>query len=120
VAVTEIVAPPSGGIVKLHEPVPEHAPPQPTNVPPGFGLSFSVTLVPCLNCDEHVEPQLMPPFVQMTGLPAQALPLGVLVTVPPPELDTVTSVCIVRAEADTVRQTAAPRTSSTPRKSFTP
>jgi hypothetical protein len=116
VAVTEMEGPPSLGIVKLHDPVPEQSPPQPTNVPPEFGVALNETLVPCLNCDEHVLPQLIPPFVQMTGLPAQPLPLGELVTVPPPELETVTSVCMVRAEADTVKQTATPRTSRKAKK----
>src|SRR5690349_7686397 len=62
----------------------------------------------------------MPMPVQITGLPAHPfLPPGLLVTVPPPELLTVTDVWSVRAEADTVRHTAAPTTSRMPQRRLT-
>jgi hypothetical protein len=54
-------------IVKLQEPVPEHAPPQPAKVEPAAGEAVNVTEVPWLMVAEHVEgheiplPDTLPP-----------------------------------------------------------
>jgi hypothetical protein len=57
--------------------VPLQAPLQPENTEPVVGVAVSVTAVPCANCVEHVEPQL--------------IPAGALVTVPEPEPSRVTN-----------------------------
>ena len=58
------------------EAVPLHAPPQPENELPEPGAAVNVTLVPLVKLALHVVPQLMP--------------AGLLVTVPVPDLVTVT------------------------------
>ena len=58
-------------------PVPAQAPLQPLKVEPEAGVAVMLTLVPWLNVDEHVLPQLMPAGVDVT-VPA---PVPVFVTV---------------------------------------
>jgi hypothetical protein len=60
----------SASIVTVQTPVPEQAPPQPAKVEPGLGVALNVTVVPLEKKAEHVAPQ--------------AIPGGLLVTVPPP------------------------------------
>ena len=60
---------------RLHVPVPEQAPDQPTNTLPAPGVAVSVTVVPLLKVAVQVEPQL--------------IPAGLLVMVPDPILETV-------------------------------
>ena len=70
VAVTLCAAP----IVTVHGPVPEHAPPQPANVLPPFGVAVSVTLVPVTNALEHVPGQFTPAGLDVTApVPAPAV-----------------------------------------------
>ena len=66
------------------EPVPVHAPPQPENVLPLLGVAVRVTLDPCGNVPEQV-------------LVEQDMPVGLLVTVPPPliEIDKTESVPVM-------------------------
>ncbi len=45
--------------------VPEHEPPQPPNVKPLAGVAVSVTEVPDEYVAEQVEPQLMPPVLEV-------------------------------------------------------
>ena len=56
VAVTEAFA----VSVRLHVPVPVHAPDQPANVEVPLGAAESVTAVPLAKVVLHVDPQLMP------------------------------------------------------------
>ena len=63
-------------IERPHEPVPEHAPPQPPNDQPAAGVALRVTLLPVSKLAEHDEPQSIPP--------------GALVTVPSPFFPTAT------------------------------
>jgi hypothetical protein len=51
-------------------PVPLHAPPHPANVEPSNGVAVNVTTVPLVKLAEHPLPQ--------------SIPVGLLVTVPPP------------------------------------
>jgi len=64
-------------IVTVHVPVPEHPPPdQPAKLEPAADDAVNVTCVPEAKLDEQVEPQLIPPGLEVT------------VPVPLPELDT--------------------------------
>jgi hypothetical protein len=53
-------------IVRLHSPVPEQAPDQPEKTEPLAGVAVSVTGVPWSYLCEHVEPQSIPPGLEMT------------------------------------------------------
>jgi len=66
VAVTDVLA----LTVTRHEAVPVQAPDQPAKVDPAAATAVSVTTVPLANPALHLVPQL--------------IPLGLLVTVPPP------------------------------------
>ncbi len=57
--------------VTVQVPVPVQAPPQPVNTDPATAAAVSVTLVPEVNVDEQVAPQL--------------IPAGLLVTEPAPD-----------------------------------
>jgi hypothetical protein len=49
-------------IVTVHDPVPEHPPPdQPANDDPLAGVAFSVTCDPCATLTLHVPGQVIPP-----------------------------------------------------------
>jgi len=72
VAVTAVAA----VIVTLQVPVPLQPPLQPVKVEPTVGVGVSVTVVPWLNVDEQVAPQLMPAGDEVT-VPA---PVPALVT----------------------------------------
>jgi hypothetical protein len=61
-------------MVTEHPAVPVHAPPQPAKTHPVSGVALSATTVPRAYVAEHVEPQLMP--------------AGLLVTVPDPDVVT--------------------------------
>ena len=63
-------------IVRLHDPVPEHAPVHPEKLEPSLGCAVSVTDVPVVKLALQVNPQLMP--------------AGALVTVPVPLPEVVT------------------------------
>lgn len=67
--------------VRVHAPVPVHAPDQPKKMFPALGVAVSVTTVPPLKVAVHDEPQLMP--------------VGLLVTVPVPVPVFVTVNCTV-------------------------
>src|SRR5437868_12123457 len=69
VAVTEV----SECKATVHVPVPEHAPDQPPNTKPEFGVAVRVMLAPVANAEVQVWPQ--------------SIPAGFLVTVPLPEPD---------------------------------
>jgi hypothetical protein len=87
----------------VHAPAPVHEPPQPRKLAPLLGAAVRSTLVPAANVAVH--------------LPGQAIPAGVLVTVPPPRTTT-TKVGDVDATAGVTVPTSAAATTTTPAKSF--
>ena len=73
VAVTERFA----LMVRVQLPVPEQAPDQPANLERAEATAVSVTAVPCLKACAQVEPQLIPPGLEVTV----PVPLPALVSV---------------------------------------
>jgi hypothetical protein len=53
-------------MVTMQVPVPTHAPLQPPNVAPVAAVAVSVTAVPLATFAEHVDPQLIPPVLEVT------------------------------------------------------
>src|SRR5258706_10304202 len=61
-------------MVSLQVPVPVHAPLQPANIEPEFGVAMSVRTVPPRTSEKHAVPQLKPSGDDVTTpLPAPAL-----------------------------------------------